>query len=375
MTPRKAMTRQGRERPAGRADFEARRSGRPDARDLDILRDVIHTFILTGEPVSSRTLARMPQRELSAATIRNVLADLEDCGYLVQPHTSAGRLPTRAAYHLYIDSLMRAKSLSGRERRYIEENLRGAPGDAERLMAVTTHLLSELTQQIGVVLTPAMGETVLRAIDFVPLSGSQVLCVLVSATGFVDNKVIAVDRAYSREELVRISNYLTDNFAGQPLREIRDRLLALMAEERAQVDQLLARAISLARQALAGGQGPEVLVEGTGAVLGQPELADLDRVKRLLETFGDKARLLRLLNRLIEGQGVRAIIGEDSDLTSDLGFSLVATTYGVGEQALGTLGILGPSRMEYRRVIPLVHFLGETLSRALETAFGDDLPH
>jgi heat-inducible transcriptional repressor len=339
-------------------------------RDREILKDVIRTFMLTGEPVSSRLVSKLPRYELSAASIRNSMADLEEQGLLRQPHTSAGRVPTGAGYHLYIDSLMPNQPLSEAERRYIEENLSGsaAPDD---MMNVTTHLLSELSSQIGIVMAPALGETVLKAISFVPLSQSRILCVVVSATGFVDNKVLEVEETPSAEDLIRISNYLTTEFAGLSLREIRDRLLARMAEDRAQVDRLLSDAIVLADRALEHDEPPELLVEGTNTMLAVPELADLNRVQRLLDTFSQKARLVGLLNQLLRGQGVRVLIGEDSDLTSDLEFSLVACSYGVEDRPLGTLGIFGPSRMPYQRVIPLVSYLGETLSRALERSISE----
>ena len=339
-------------------------STRLTPRDREILRDVVATFLGTGEPVSSRRVAKLRRHGLSPATIRNVMADLEDLGLLLQPHTSAGRVPTETGYHVYIDSLMPNRGVPEETRREIDDRL--TPEDSgEELTSVASHLLSELSQQIGIVVVPALGEIVLRSISFVPLSGSRALCVLVSASGFVDSKVIDTQGRLPREELIRVSNYLTDNFAGKTLREIRDRLLRLMAEERAQMDRLLASAIALARQALVAGD-PDLLVEGTTSVLMRPELSDVDLVRRLLDTFDDKARLVQLLNRLIEGEGVRVVIGQESDLTSDLDFSLVATNYGFGDQHLGTMGIFGPSRMDYAAVIPLVSYLGDRLSQALE---------
>lgn len=338
-------------------------------RDREILRDIIQTYILTGEPVSSRTLAKLARHGLSAASIRNVMADLEEGGYLAQPHTSAGRVPTRAGYHLFIESLMSTRALPARDRRYIDENLRRSGGaealDAEQLMSITSRLLSEMSQQVGVVLTPLLSDTVLKAVDFVPMSDRRVLCVVVSTSGFVDSKVIECEAPVPRQELVRISNYLNENFAGRTLRQVRDRLLVMMSEERAQVDRVLSLAISLARRGLEPAHAPEVLVDGAAALIGRPELADIARVRRMLDTFEDTARLVQILNACMEGQGIRVFIGEDSDLTSELDFSLVATSYGTGEGALGSLGIFGPSRMAYPRIIPLVHYLGETLSQVL----------
>ena len=335
------------------------------AREREVLKDIILMYVLSAEPVSSRSISKHSQLGLSSASIRNVMSDLEELGYLRQPHTSAGRVPTGAGYHLFAESLMGAQTVPARVRRYIDEHLREAPADADGLVAVTSHLLSELSQQVGIVVCPAIGETVLRAIEFVPLTGSRVLVVIVSESGFVDNKVIDTDKPLPREELVRSSNYLTENFAGLTLRQIRDRLLVAMAEERAKVDELLGSTLELARRSLDLAADREVLVDGTSALLVQPELADVLRVRRLIETFADKARLVKMLNACVRGQGVRVVIGEDSDLTSELDFSLVATRYGVGDRERGTLGIFGPSRMEYQRVIPLVHYLGETLSQML----------
>lgn len=348
---------------------EVRDPDRLGARDREILKDVILTYILSAEPVSSRSVAKHGHLGLSAATIRNVMADLEEWGYLVQPHTSAGRVPTAAAYHLFIESMMETRKLPAKERRYIEENLKGSAADADQLVGVTSHLLSELSQQVGIVVTPGWGETVLKAVDFVPVSGRRVLCVVVSSTGFIDNKLIETEEEIPRQELVRISNYLTENFAGQTLRQVRDQILRMMAEERAQMDRAMARTIELARTGLDLDSGPEVVVDGAETLLVRPELSDIQRVRKMFEAFTDKARLVRMLNQCLQGSGVRVLIGEDNDLTSELDFSLVAMPYGVGEQTLGTLGIFGPSRMDYQKVIPLVHFLGDTLSRALAEAF------
>ncbi len=342
-------------------------------RDREILKAVIVSYIVEAEPVSSRSVARRSDLGLSAATIRNVMADLEEAGFLAQPHTSAGRIPTAAAYHLFIESMMRGRRVPARVRRYIQENLRTVPSDSEELMEVTTHLLSELSHQVGIVVTPAMGDTVLRSVEFLPLSDRKVLCVVVSSTGFVDNKVVETDAPVSREELVRISNYLNESFAGSSLREIRDRLLAKMTEERAQVDRLLALTIDLAREGLDFAGAPKVIVDGASSLLAQPELSDIQRVRVLFDTFANQARLVNMLSQCIEGNGVRVTIGDESDLTSPLDFSLVATRYGVGDETLGTLGIFGPSRMEYEKVIPLVHYLGETLSRALAEVYGQEI--
>jgi heat-inducible transcriptional repressor len=334
-------------------------------RDRSILRGVIEAYLLTGEPVSSRQLARSDRHGLSAASLRNIMADLDDMGLLKQPHTSAGRVPTAAGYHLFIDSLMEARRPSDEDLRAIEDQLGGTGGDGEQLTTAASQLLSRLSSQIGIVVTPDLGTSALRTVEFVPLSGNKVLCVTASSSGFIDNKVFELEQPLDREELIRVSNYLTESFQGLTLRQIRDRLLGLMADERAEVDELLGRAILLARQGLELSHGPRLVVEGTESLLGQPELSDLPRIRRLFETFTDKARVVALLNRSVEGQGVRVFIGEESDLTSELDFSLILRSYEVGGRSAGSLGLFGPSRMEYARLIPLVDYLGERLSAAL----------
>jgi heat-inducible transcriptional repressor len=344
-------------------------------RDLEVLKDIILTYLFSAEPVSSRTIARYGATELSAASIRNIMADLEDWGYLAQPHTSAGRVPTTAGYHLFIDTLMGERRLTARERRYIDESLGSLRGDGEDLLKVASHVLSELSQQVGIAVGPLLAQTVLKSIDFVLLAGRKVLCVVVSATGFMDNKLIETDELLSREELIAAASFLTERYAGRTLIEIRDALLQQMAEERARMDRLLGLTLELARKGLEPRPSQEVQVEGTSTVLAHPELSDIRRVRLLVDTFTDKARLVSLLNECIRGDGVRVVIGEESFLTSELDFSLVATTYGSGpgDEGRGTLGIFGPSRMEYPRVIPLVRYLGRALSRALARSVSSDV--
>ena len=343
-------------------------------RDLAILKDVVWTHILSAEPVSSRAVSKHSHHGLSAATIRNVMADLEEDGFLYQPHSSSGRVPTPRAYHLFIDTLMRAQSLPEKERRYIRESLREARGSSDQVMEVASQLLSELSHRVGVVLTPALAETRLKSMEFVPLTGHKVLCVVVSVSGFVDNKVIESREPLPREELLRVSNYVTENFAGMTLEAIRERLLKLMAQDRAQLDRMLALAMEMAEKGLDRPHQQAVLLEGTNEVLSLPELADVQRVRRLLETFNDKARLVYMLTECIRGHGVRVVIGEDNDLTSELDFSLVATSYSVENRPLGTLGVFGPTRMEYPRLIPLVDYLGTMVSRALSESFAEHQP-
>lgn len=343
-------------------------------RDREILKDIIHTYVTNGEPVSSRTVSKHIQHGLSAASIRNTMADLEEMGYLRQPHTSAGRVPTEAGYRLYIESLMTARQVSSRDKRYIDEQIEGAASGGDHLMSTASHLLSELSNQVGVVLTPALEEILLKTLHFVPLGGRKILCVLVSDNNFIENVVVEWEEDLSAEELMRMSAYITQTFGGLRLPEIRDRLLHLLAEDRRGLDQLLKSAMALTQQAVRKPSlPPQLLVEGASTLIGQPELQDLDRVRRMLDMFADKTRLVRILSQCLAlGGGVRVVLGRESDVTLELDFSLVATTYHNGETQLGSLGVLGPSRMEYPKILPLVRYLGEKVSRALEQRGGSD---
>lgn len=321
-------------------------------------------FIVAGEPISSRTVAERGRLDVSSATIRNTMAELEELGYLQQPHASSGRVPTPAGYHFYIGALMHHRDVTPEERRYIESYLDESTDADDRLVAASK-LLSELSRQVGLVLIPALGETPLRAVDFVQLSDRRVLCVMVSVGGFIDTKVVELDEEIRQSELRRAANYVNEHFGGCTMREIREGLLELMDDERAQVDRMLRLVLELGRQGLQSDTDPELVLGDTTDLLNRPELGDVDRVRRIFEAFNEKARLVQLLNQCVDGSCVRVLIGDDSELTSELDFSLVATSYSTGGEVQGSLGILGPTRMEYDRVIPLVEYLAGRLSTAL----------
>ncbi|MEM1246233.1 MAG: heat-inducible transcriptional repressor HrcA [Acidobacteriota bacterium] len=336
------------------------------ARDREILRGIIGVYLLSGEPVSSRRMAKDEQVGLSAASLRNIMADLEELGYLLQPHTSAGRVPTARGYHLFIDSLMTTEGPGPEEREVIDQRL-SETDDPESLASATSGLLSELSQQVGIVVTTDFARVVLKSVEFVPLSGQKILCVAVAAGGFVDHKVVETEHVLTREELIRVSNYLTEHFGGLSLQEMRDRLVVMLHDARSEVNELLSQAADLAQKGLNSFGGNGLVIEGTESLLSHPELADLDRVRTLFDTFADKARVVEILSQCVRGDGVRVYIGQESDLTSPLDFSLITRTYGAEGQAAGSIGVFGPSRMPYSRLVPLVEYLGDRLSTALSS--------
>ena len=336
------------------------------SREAAVLQEVIETFLQTGEPVSSLRLVRSKRLQVSAATIRSVMSRLEEQGLLRQPHASAGRTPTAAGYHLYIESLMAAEAVSDEVRLEIDQTLGAGPVAPDQIADRASRLLSEFSKQLGLVVTPDLGGAVLRRVEFVPLSDRRVLCISVSTAGCLDNKVIETEESYSAEDLRRYSNYVSENFGGMTLGAVRERLIELMNDARVEVDSLLRGALELARQGVGGETPQELVLQGTGRLLRSPELNDLGRVKRLFETFSDRSHVVGLLNQCLEGPGVRVFIGEENDLTSELDCSLILRGYHLQGRRIGSIGVFGPSRMPYQRLIPLVDYLGLRLSRSLD---------
>jgi len=336
-----------------------------DARARQLLRALIARYIAEGQPVGSRTLAKASGLDVSPATIRNIMSDLEEFGLVAAPHTSAGRVPTSQGYRVFVDSLLEVKPL---DEPAVDKLRRELPTDAPApdLLSSATSLLSEMTHFVGVVSTPRREEFPFRHIDFVPLDASRLLVILVFTDGQVQNRVIATQRAYGPSELEQIANYLNANYAGMRIDEIRARLLREMQDEGARLNRLLSAAVEVAQQAFAGSPAGDMLVAGQTNLMGKQDATDVDRLRELFEAFQHKRDLLQLLERCSRAEGVRLFIGEESGFAALDKFSLVTAPYGVGGRVLGVLGVIGPTRMAYERVIPVVQATAGIISGALK---------
>lgn len=334
-----------------------------DPRARQLLRALISRYIRDGEPVGSQTLARHAGLEVSPATIRNILAELEEVGLLSSPHTSAGRVPTAKGYRVFVDSLVQVRSLGEAEVARLRSELPSGAG-TQALLGNASELLSAMTHFVGVVSVPRREQFAFRYIDFVPLDGRRVMAILVFADNDVQNRVIEVRRPYERPELERIANYLNAHFAGRPLADIRATLLHDLRTAQTEMEGLLAESIELAEQALAP-PGDDVVLAGQTRLMGVQELSDLERLRELFETFARKREILQLLERTICAPGVRIFIGEETGLASLEGVSLVTAPYSVDGRVLGVLGVIGPTRMAYERVIPVVQATADALGAAL----------
>jgi heat-inducible transcriptional repressor len=337
----------------------------------EILHWVIATFIITGRPVGSRKIARHSREQLSAATVRNIMADLEEMGYLHQPHASAGRVPTDKAYRFYVDNLLKRRGISPRDRDIIDRDLR-MEDSAEHLMARTSQVLSRISQNVGIVVSPPMSRVALKQVHFIKLADNRILVILVSSSGIVQNRVIHYAEEISQTELDRAVRYIAEHFKDRTLLEIRNQIVKMIRKEQALYDRFMQRVITLSTQAFSATDNEmdaEVYLDGAFNLIKTPEFSDINRMKLLFETIEQKNRLAALISRCIEGdtQEVRITIGAENALPGIEDCTLITSPYLVDDKTQGSLGILGPTRMEYGRAISLVDYVARLFGRVLET--------
>jgi heat-inducible transcriptional repressor len=338
-----------------------------DSRAREVLREIILQHISSGEAISSGSLAKAGRFQLSPASLRNVMADLEELGYLAQPHTSAGRIPTDRGYRFFINHLMKSRTLSQRDREAIDDEV-GHANEIDEVLQHASQLLSKLSDQVGLVFMPTLLQFAIRSMDFVLVAETKIMAVIVGVNGVVVNKVIETRFGWTRDELEKIGRYISVEFSGLTLDQIRRRLIRMAAEERALHDQMLQKTISLGLEAV-NDLTPldhELYVEGAASILNKPEYFDASRMRRTLLALQEKERLVELLESCLSADGLQIVVGSESDFTQVHDFSIVARRYGTQQAPLGMVGIIGPMRMEYARMAPLVDYLSRALSRKIE---------
>jgi heat-inducible transcriptional repressor len=295
------------------------------------------------------------------------MAELVELGYLLQPHTSAGRVPTEKGYRFYVNSLISSdRSQWSDPVRLKESHLAGKREDMKELLQETSRLLSLLSHYAGIVMAPHLSNTLFKRLEFVRIHRAHVLVILVTQDGLIQNRIIDVAEDLQQEDLDRIASYLNEQFSGLDLAEVRRRLLHQMAEEKRLYDRLLAKAVELGQMALSFPDRAELFLGGTENILNLPEFADLEKMKSLFRAFEEKALIVQLLNKCLDSDGVQVFIGSENDNRAMENFSLVVSNYKRGNRTLGTLGVIGPTRMEYERVIPLVDRTAKLLTHLLE---------
>ncbi|HBH10514.1 MAG TPA: heat-inducible transcriptional repressor HrcA [Gammaproteobacteria bacterium] len=337
-------------------------------RSLYLFKVLVEHFIQDGAPVGSRTLAKDSSLNLSPATIRNVMADLEDFGLLDSPHTSSGRVPTAKGYRLFVDSLLRVKDLNSIEVEKIAKEL-DPENDFKSLMQRTSSMLSDITQLAGVVMLPRTEQSTLQHMEFVALSGNRVLVILVVNDREVQNRIIHTSRAYSASELQEASNYLNEIFVGKDLTFVRNNILDELERTKEKLNQSMQTAIEMAQLAFDYEKSKinkdELFFSGETNLMDVAELCEVEKLKKLFNTFNQKRDILHLLEQAISADGIQIFIGEESGHDVLDNCSVVTSPYEVDGKILGVLGVIGPTRMHYERVIPIVDVTAKMLGSAL----------
>jgi heat-inducible transcriptional repressor len=342
----------------------------PSDRAQQLLRTLVECYVRDGQPVGSRTLTRESGLSLSAATIRNVMADLEEHGFVSSPHTSAGRIPTDKGYRYFVNALLRYQPPDQAEIAELKRHFDLRAGDPKALVTAASQLVSGLTHLAGVVTVPREAHASLSQIEFVGLSGNRVLTILVVNGREVQNRVVQLDRHFTAEELRRAAAYLNELFAGQELSGVRARLVDQLQETREQMNRLMVDAITLAQRAFAeqpDARDADMVVAGETNLMGFAEMSNVDRLRRLFEAFNEKRDILHLLDQSLHADGVQIFIGHESGFTILDDCSVVVAPYTQDDRVVGVLGVIGPTRMAYERVIPVVDIAARMLGTALNS--------
>ena len=332
-----------------------------DKRAQILLKTLIERYIAEGQPVGSRTLSKYSGLDLSPATIRNVMADLEELGFIASPHTSAGRVPTPLGYRFFVDTLLVIKPLESNALHRLEDELH--PDNPQRVIQAASQLLSQLTQFAGVVMTPRRAVT-FRHIEFLKLSEKRILLIVVTPEGDVQNRILFTERDYAVAALHEAANYINQNYSGQTFEDVRARLQGELRELRHDLITLMSTALDAGSRALA--ETGDYVISGERNLLTVQDLSqDVTRLKQLLELFERKSSLLQILDHSLRGQGVQIFIGGESGVAAPDDVAVVTKPYSVDGEVVGTVGVIGPTRMAYDRVIPIVDVTAKLLSSAL----------
>ncbi|MBB4223450.1 heat-inducible transcriptional repressor HrcA [Variovorax guangxiensis] len=329
-----------------------------DDRAKLLLKTLVERYIADGQPVGSRTLSRSSGLDLSPATIRNVMSDLEALGLIASPHTSAGRIPTHRGYRLFVDTM-----LTARREQMTAPSL--APDQPQKVIANAAHLLSNMSQFVGVVMAPRRA-SVFKQIEFLRLSERRLLVIIVSPDGDVQNRVIFPEADYSQSQLVEASNYINANYAGLTIEQVRDRLQSEIEKLRGEIATLMQAAVQVSSEVLTEAQEDDVVISGERNLLAVSDFSsDMGQLRRAFELFEQKAQLMRLLDVSSKAEGVRIFIGGESQVVPFEELSIVSANYEVDGEVVGTLGVIGPTRMPYERMIQIVDITSRLVTNAL----------
>ncbi|GAB4412670.1 MAG: heat-inducible transcriptional repressor HrcA [Thermodesulfovibrionales bacterium] len=336
-----------------------------DSRTYKVLCAVVDSYIKNPDPVGSRFVTKKYAFNLSPATIRNIMADLEDMGFLHQPHTSAGRIPTDKGYRFYVDSLFHGEgAFDTYLANELAKRLEDIRNDITVLLSEATKTLSMFSHYLGVALPPKPDKTTLCRINIFRYKGNQVAIILLTDEGVIKNKIVHLDSDLTQRDLNRISEYLNSEFVGHTIDEIRSMVIKEMCKEKALCDTLISRAIKICQEALYFGYS-DIFISGFSEVLGLPDFSDLERIKEISRAIEDKHLIIKLLEALSESEGIKIVIGSENPATEMKKFSVVVSTYKEGDRPIGIIGVIGPTRMDYLRAITIADTTAKFITRVL----------
>ena len=333
-------------------------------RKREVLFAVVENYIVTAEPVGSAQIAKAGGLSVSPATVRHVMAELEEMGLILRPHTSAGGVPTDLAYRFYVDRLMQLKPLTSGVQDEIRNRVETGAATVSDILKETCKLISVQTHQPGMIVSPRADETRLKHIQFVRLKNNLALGVLVTSSGIVENKVLELSEPYTQEQLNQMHNFLNERIAGRAVSEVRREILLEMKQAHQNYDRLLSQALILGERTMAE-EGREVHVEGQSLLFDEPEFSNARAMQGILRTLEEKNQVLALLDQAIRNPGVKILIGEEIHCGEVNGLSLITSTYSDAEGNRGVLGVIGPTRLDYARIVPLVEFTSQMVTDTL----------
>jgi len=333
-------------------------------RSLHLLKNLVERYIQDGQPVGSRVLSKDSDINLSPATIRNVMADLDDLGLIHSPHTSSGRVPTVKGYRFFVDSLLTVKPLESEAVNKLSNELKEA-NNADDVVSRASKMLSEVTKMAGVVTLPNQEVLCLRHIEFLPLSNTRVLVIFVTNEQEVHNKIIHTSKQFSEAELVHAANYLNSVYSGRSLAAVRQAVFDEFQQDQQRMNQGMIDAVQMAQQVFEQKSTEDYVLTGETNLMGFNELADMGRLKQLFEAFSQKQGVIHILDQCLVAEGVQIYIGEESGYQAFDQCSLVTSSYAINDETVGVLGVIGPTRMAYEKVIPFVDVTAKLLGSAL----------
>lgn len=335
-------------------------------RSQQLFKVLVEQYINDGQPVASKTLSNSEKINLSPATVRNVMADLEDLGLIISPHTSSGRIPTPQGYRLFVDNLVTVKPLRGKEVESLRQQM-GIDDSQEGLITKASSMLSGMTKMAGVVTIPRREAVILRHIEFLPLTSNRILVILVVNEQEVQNRVIHTERAFTESELTQTANFLNQTFLGKDLSQIRQSVLDTMKQERDDMQHIMKMAIQMTDSVVDEKDDDDFIMAGQTNLMEYAEMANMEKLRQLFEAFNAKRDVLHVLDQSIQAEGMQVFIGEESGYSAFESCSVITAPYKANDEVVGVLGVIGPTRMAYDKVIPLVDVTAKLLGSLLSS--------